>query len=118
MNGDQLRKLALSLPDATEAPHFDRSAFRTPKRIFVTLAPDGRTANLKLELDHQAALVDSHPEAFAVIAGHWGLRGWTTMTLSEVSVAEAKSVLADAHAAASAAPRKLAKAKRVAKRKR
>jgi hypothetical protein len=118
MNADQLRKLALSLPDSTEAPHFDRSAFRTPRRIFATLAPDGRSANLKLELDQQAALVDSHPKAFAVIAGHWGLRGWTTMTLAAISMAEAKSVLVDAHAAASPAARKPAKAKGAVKRKR
>lgn len=117
MNGDQLRKLALSLPDATEAPHFDRSAFRTPRRIFATLASDGRSANLKLEVDQQAALVDSHPEAFATIEGGWGRQGWTRMTLAEVSVAEAKSVLADAHAAASVVPRKAAKTKRAAKRK-
>jgi len=33
----QLRKLALSLPEATEAPHFQRSAFRVRGKIFATV---------------------------------------------------------------------------------
>lgn len=118
MTGDQLRKLALSLPNTSEAPHFDRIAFRTPKRIFATLAPDGRTANLLLEPDQQAALVDSHPDAFETIAGGWGRQGWTTMKLAEVAVAEAKTVLADAHARASAAASKPAKSPRATTTKR
>jgi hypothetical protein len=119
MNGEQLRKLALSLPQASEAPHFDRIAFRTPKRIFATLAADRQSANLKLEPDQQAALVESHPAAFRAIEGGWGRQGWTTMTLAEVSVAEAKSVLIDAHAAASTVPRKPVRAvKRAAKHER
>jgi hypothetical protein len=109
MNGDQFRKLALSLPDTAQAPHFDRTAFRTPRRIFATLGPDGRSVNLLLEPDQQTALVESHPEAFQPIAGGWGRQGWTTMTLAEVSVAEAKSVVADAHALANVAPRKAAR---------
>jgi hypothetical protein len=42
-----LRRLALSLEGTTEAPHFDRTAFKA-KRIYVTLAPDGDTANFML----------------------------------------------------------------------
>jgi predicted DNA-binding protein (MmcQ/YjbR family) len=118
MNGDQFRKLALSLPDASEAPHFDRAAFRTPKRIFATLSADERSVNFKLEPDQQAALVESRSGAFEAIAGGWGRQGWTTMTLAKVSVAEARSVLADAHALASIERRPRAKAKRATKRKR
>lgn len=40
MNLAQVRKRALSLPDATEAPHFDRTSFRVKGRIFVTAKPD------------------------------------------------------------------------------
>jgi hypothetical protein len=112
MTGDQLRTIALALPNTSEAPHFDRAAFRTPKRIFATLAGNGRSANLLLDADQQAALVESHPEAFAAIAGGWGRQGWTTMRLAEVSVAEAKAVLADAHALANVNARKAVKAER------
>lgn len=45
-NANDLRRLALVLKGTTEAPHFDRAAFRVA-RIYVTLAPDGRTANFR-----------------------------------------------------------------------
>lgn len=102
VNGDQFRKLALSLPNTSEAPHFDKAAFRTPKRSFATLAADALTVNLKLEPEHQAALVEARPDAFEIIPGGWGRQGWTTLTLAKISVAEAKTVLVDAHATASA----------------
>lgn len=44
------------MPDTNEAPHFDRTAFRTPKRIFATLAADRRSANLRLASEQQAWL--------------------------------------------------------------
>jgi hypothetical protein len=38
------RRVALSLEGTTEAPHFDRTAFKV-KRIYATLAGDEKTAN-------------------------------------------------------------------------
>ena len=35
----QVRKYALSLPDVTEKPHFDRTSFRVGGKIFVTARP-------------------------------------------------------------------------------
>jgi len=40
-----LSRIALNLPGAVSAPHFDRTAFKV-KRIFATLAADGLSANL------------------------------------------------------------------------
>jgi hypothetical protein len=36
----QLRKYALSLPESTEEPHFDRTSFRVRGKIFVTARPN------------------------------------------------------------------------------
>src|SRR6218665_2925693 len=36
----EFRAIAMSLPESTEAPHFDRAAFKV-KRIYATLAADG-----------------------------------------------------------------------------
>ena len=44
---NDLRRMALKLEGTTEAPHFDRAAFKVA-RIYVTLAADGRTANFRL----------------------------------------------------------------------
>jgi hypothetical protein len=98
MNAATFRRIALALPDTTEVPHMERAAFRTPRRIFATLAANGATANLRLELAEQDALVHAHPEAFQPVSGGWGEQGWTVATLAALAVEEATAVLADAHA--------------------
>jgi hypothetical protein len=40
MNVAQVRRYALSLPEATEEPHFEYSSFRVRGKIFVTVPPD------------------------------------------------------------------------------
>lgn len=86
-----LRRAALALEGTTEAPHFDRAAFKV-KRIYVTLAADGATANFKFAPDEQALKCEVAPDAFAAVPNAWGRQGWTTATLSALSEAE----LADA----------------------
>jgi hypothetical protein len=76
-----LRRLALALEGTTEAPHFDRSAFKVA-RIYVTLAADGRSANFRFTPDEQQLKCTVAPEAFAPVPNAWGQQGWTTATLS------------------------------------
>jgi hypothetical protein len=90
--GKDLRRIALALTGTTEAPHFDRAAFRVA-RIYVTLAADGRTANFKFTPDEQDFKCMMAPEAFAAVPGGWGRQGWTTATLSALSTAELKAAL-------------------------
>jgi hypothetical protein len=41
MKFDQVRRHALSLPEATEAPHFNFTSFRVRGKIFATAPPGG-----------------------------------------------------------------------------
>jgi hypothetical protein len=95
--GKDLRRLALALDGTTEYPHFDRAAFKAD-RTYVTLAPDGKTANFKFALDEQELKCTVAPDAFEAIPNGWGRMGWTTATLSALSVAELRAALATAHA--------------------
>jgi YjbR protein len=103
--GRDLRRIALSLEGTTEAPHFDRAAFKVA-RIYVTLASDGRTANFKFTPDEQVFKCMMAPEAFAPIANAWGRQGWTTANLSKLSAAELKSALETAWAHAVKKPKR------------
>ena len=87
-----LRRIALSLPGTTETPHFERAAFKVAK-IYATLPADGLTANLKLSPDEQELKCLVATDAFAPVPNAWGQHGWTTVTLSALSVAELKSAL-------------------------
>lgn len=87
-----LRRMALSLEGTSEAPHFDRVAFKV-KRIYATLAADGKTANLKLDPDEQEFKCMLAPEVFAPVPNAWGKQGWTTLTLAKASAAELRAAL-------------------------
>lgn len=96
-NAKDLRRLALALDDTVEYPHFDRAAFKVD-RTYVTLAPGGKTANFKFTPDEQALKCMVARDAFAPIDNAWGKQGWTTATLSALSIAELRAALAMAHA--------------------
>ena len=55
--------IALALEGTTEAPHFDRRAFKA-QRIFATLAPDGLTANLRFPPEEQEFRCETQPDAY------------------------------------------------------
>lgn len=99
------RRLALALPGATEAPHFDRPSFRT-RVIFATLSPDGQTANLNFSPEEQEFRSTLHPEAFAPTPDAWGRRGWTRATLAPLREDELRAALQAAWQRASTPPPK------------
>ena len=87
-----LRRIALSLDGTSEAPHFDRAAFKVA-RIYVTLAADGRTANFKFAPGDQEFKCLLAPAVFQPVPGGWGKMGWTTATLAHLSKQELKDAL-------------------------
>ena len=91
-DADMLRSLALSLEGTSEAPHFDRAAFKV-RRIYVTLAADGLTANLKFTPDEQQIKCEMLPDAFLPVPNAWGRQGWTTAVLSELQETDLRDAL-------------------------
>ena len=68
------RKLALSLPDAHEEPHFDRTSFRVGKRIFATMTADGSEAMVPVHPPPRCfELLDAAPGVFFE-HGYWTRR--------------------------------------------
>ena len=104
--------LALSLENASAHPHFDRIAFRTPRRTFATLALSGRDLNSMFDLGQQAYFCKQAPHAIAPVAGGWGRMGATRCDLALIDAATFATALKAAHARANTP---LPKRKRVAK---
>lgn len=68
------RKLALSLPEAHEAPHFERASFRVGKKIFATLTADGTEAMVRVSPPERLfALLSGRPDVFFDFGG-WTVR--------------------------------------------
>lgn len=104
-NADDLRRIALSLEGTTEAPHFDRAAFRVA-RIYATLDADGLTANLNLTPDEQEFKCMLAPEAFKPLPNKWGASGWTTLVLASLSEDDLRTALVMAYAHALPKPKR------------
>jgi len=100
----QARELALAFDNASEAPHFDRTSFRTPRRIFATLASDGADINFMFDHDLQEFYCEQAPDAFAPVPGGWGRMGATRCLLVTVDPDTFRGALAAAHARASLPP--------------
>jgi hypothetical protein len=65
-----LREHALSLPEATEEPHFGYSSFRVRGKIFATVPPDEEHLHVFIAEQRRASALDAHPEFIEEL--HWG----------------------------------------------
>ena len=94
MTDAQFRKLALSLPEATEQSHMDHPDFRVRGKIFATLGdPDKGKAVVKLTNAQQDMLTRACPAAFAPVRGGWGERGATHIFLKHADQATVRDAL-------------------------
>lgn len=91
MTADDIRALALSLPEAQELPHFDRASFRVRGKIFCTLTPDGERVMVKLPVEIKAAVREAHPSACLPLPGAWDRGGATLLSVADMP----EDVLAD-----------------------
>jgi hypothetical protein len=100
----EVRMLALSLPEVREEPHFDRASFRVGGKIFATIAPDGKSGMLKLDLDAHEALLAAEPETFFSFGG-FSRNGATGVRFTRVKKQVFRELLGEAWR--NVAPKKL-----------
>jgi hypothetical protein len=88
------RRIALSLPEATEGSHFSNADFRIAGKIFATLALEHQGFGvLLLTPDQQAGMVQDAPEIFSPVPGGWGEKGATRVSLAKVPADILKAAL-------------------------
>ncbi|MGV3632554.1 MAG: MmcQ/YjbR family DNA-binding protein [Bacteroidota bacterium] len=97
---------ALSFPETTEEPHFEKTSFRVRKKIFATLDPEKQIACLKFTEVDQGVFITLDPEAIYPVPNKWGKRGWTLIRLEKVQQDLFQEALRTAYC--EAAPKKLA----------
>lgn len=104
----QLRKLALSLPETEEKSHFGKADFRVKNKIFAGLTEDVRRGYIKARPELQELLLATKAGVFSAAAGAWGRSGWTYIELPRVKLGMLEELLTDAWKLV--APRALVKA--------
>lgn len=72
MKLEEARRFALSLPEATEEPHFEMSSFRVRGKIFATVPSDGEYLHVFVDEAEAHASVTEDPSAFEEL--WWGRR--------------------------------------------
>lgn len=100
---EEVRALALALPEAEPGEHHGRADLRVRNKIFATLPEDG-TLVLKTTPENLDALVRADPQAFRRV---WGER-WVGVDPSRLTADHLAALLGDAWRLA--APRTLVRA--------
>ena len=72
MTLEQVRKYALSLPEATEQPHFAYTSFRIAGKIFATAPPEGTHVHIFVDEAQRASAIATNPDVFEML--HWGAK--------------------------------------------
>jgi predicted DNA-binding protein (MmcQ/YjbR family) len=104
---DDVRRIALLQPEATEADHFGMPSFRVGKKIFCTIhAPDHARTMLKLDPEDQHNLADG--ETIVPVPGYWGHKGSTFVYFEKVDEALLANLMRLAWSGV--APKRLSKA--------
>lgn len=104
MDGDEFRRLALTLEGSSEGAHMGHPDFRVAGRIFASLSADERVGTVKLTPDEQDEFIREHGPAFEPAAGAWGRQGWTRTALDEAPRAGVRAALLLAWQRQAAAP--------------
>jgi hypothetical protein len=102
---ENIRKIALSLPETSEHPHFEKTSFRVGKKIFVTVDEQNFQACVKLSQIDQDAFSAFDTTVVYPVPNKWGNQGWTIIYLKRVSQELLKDALTTAYC--EVAPKKL-----------
>jgi hypothetical protein len=91
-SASDIRKIALALDGVTEIDHFARPAFRTTKRIFAVIRPDGLFLHLPDE--RKEFLFEADPKTF--VKYMWGKRPNVIVQPESVSKKELAALIREA----------------------
>jgi len=87
-----VRKIAMSLDGVSEIDHWGRPAWRTTKRIFAVMRPDGLYLNLPDE--RKEFLFEADPKTF--VKYMWGKRANVILQIGRVSKKELEALIREA----------------------
>jgi hypothetical protein len=93
VSADHIRKLALSFEGVREVDHWGRPAFRTTRRIFAVIRPDGLW--LFLPEERKEFLFEADPETF--VKYMWGKHPELIVQPERVSKTELAALLREAY---------------------
>lgn len=90
------RRVALSLPDTTEEPHFEFSSFRVRGKVFATV-PDSGHLHLLVGAEEARALLAEDPSTFEPIGRGSRINPeWIRVNLASAEAKQIRELLTEA----------------------
>ncbi|MCJ1675846.1 MmcQ/YjbR family DNA-binding protein [Streptomyces sp. APSN-46.1] len=106
---EEVRAVALSLPESSEKLAWGMPTFRVSGKIFAALGDDDTSIGVKCPKEDRAELIAAEPEKFFIREGHDDNYAWLRVRLAAVEGAgELRAILTDSWL--QAAPKRLASA--------
>jgi predicted DNA-binding protein (MmcQ/YjbR family) len=99
------QQLALSFPETSEQPHFEKPSFRIGKKIFATYDKQNNRACIKLSEADQDVFSLFDKSIIYSVPNKWGKQGWTNIELNKIKKGMIKELLTAAYN--EVAPKKL-----------
>lgn len=106
-----VKKIAMALEGVTEVDHFGRPSYRTKKRIFAVMRPDGLYLNLPEE--RKNFLFEADPKVF--VKYMWGKTANVIVQIDKIGKTELARLIGEAWEANKPPPAKAKKAAPVKK---
>ena len=103
---EKFREIALSLPEATEEAHFEKTSFRVKKKIFATYDEKNKRTCIKLSEVDQDIFSAADKSIIYPVENKWGKQGWTFIEMKKVNRKVFIAALTTAYC--EVAPKKLA----------
>jgi hypothetical protein len=97
-----VRKIALALEGVSEVDHFGRPSYRTTKRIFAVMRPDGLYVDLPDE--RKEFLFEADPKVF--VKYMWGKRANVIVQIAKIGKKELEALIREAWEKNRPAPKK------------
>jgi hypothetical protein len=101
---DDIRRLALALPEAAEADHHGMPSFRVRGKIFSTIHVSEPRMMVKLDPEDQRNLAEAHPGVIEPVPGYWGRQGSTFVWYERADEGLIAMLLGMAHAGVGSKP--------------
>lgn len=95
MTDDEVKSIALSLPDAELREHWGKPSFRVRDKIFAVIQPDGVSLVLKTTKDDRHAFTTMAPDVFAMPDSFANL-AYMVVRLDRVDPAECRELIIQA----------------------
>ena len=92
---DEVRRLALGMPDATEKPCFGTPGFYVRKKLFARVKEDGESIVVKVDPGEREALVQEQPDTF-VVTPHYEKYAMVIIRLEHADPEELEEMIIEA----------------------